>query len=97
MNQKKVIITGYSVCPFPVFSWYIYLKISSASSVSPHSIKNFGLSGKKNSKHPSNKLGMAQIATNKFQLWNKNQPCFISTERGIISQAIAKNKKKKRF
>lgn len=34
-------------------------------------------------------LGMAQIATNKFQLWNRNQPRLISTSNGIINQAIA--------
>lgn len=49
-------LTGYSVFPFPVFSVYMYLRISSASSVSPHSMRNFGLSGKKNSQQPSNKL-----------------------------------------
>lgn len=32
---------------------------------------------------------MAQIATNKFQLWNRNQPRLISTSNGIINQAIA--------
>lgn len=102
--------TGYSDFPFPVFSWYINFRISNASSVSPHSMRNFGLSGKKNNQQPSNKLkkrclvdliadwvkvsvrnahlGMAQIATKRFQLWNRNQPCLISTSSGIISQAI---------
>lgn len=50
------LFTGYSVCPLPVFSWYMYLSISRASSVSPHSIRNFGLSGKKNNQQPNNKL-----------------------------------------
>lgn len=34
-------------------------------------------------------LGIAQMATNKFQLWKRNQPCRISTSNGIISHAIA--------
>lgn len=53
-NRHK--ITGYSERKFPVFSSYISLRISSASSVSPHSIRNFGLSGKKNNHEPSIKL-----------------------------------------
>lgn len=83
--------TGYSARSRPVFSWKMSLRISSASSDSPHSIRNFGLSGKKNSHNPNSKLiendligksneflhrcgsfivylGIAQIATNKFQL-----------------------------
>lgn len=114
---REFVITGYSERFMPVFSWYMSLKISSASSVSPHSIKNFGLSGKKNNHEPSIKLemmekfrtrarpppvqmkwylyhiahtylGIAQIATNRFQLWNRNQPCLISTFNGMISHAI---------
>lgn len=115
VRKIQLQFTGYSICALPVFLWYMYLKISSASSVSPNSIRNFGLSGKKKSQHPSNKLeqnsqhpelnnvikcnflkynrgtnlGIAQIATNKFQLWNKNQPSCNSTSNGIINQAIA--------
>lgn len=50
------LLTGYSDFPLPVFSVNTSLRTSRASSVSPHSIKNFGLSGKKNSQQPSNKL-----------------------------------------
>lgn len=48
--------TGYSERSLPVFCSYMSLKMSNASSVSPHSIKNLGLSGKKNSHKPSIKL-----------------------------------------
>lgn len=84
----RTILTGYLELSSPVLLTYISLKTSSAASASPHSSKNFGLSGKKNNQSPMSILGIAQAATNKFQLANL-KPCDSRTKSmGIIIHAI---------
>lgn len=61
-------LTGNSSGGSPVLVEYMSLKTSKASSDSPHSSKNLGLSGNKNSHSPMMMLGMEQTVTKRFQL-----------------------------
>lgn len=68
------------------------LRTSRAASVSPHSIKNLGDSGKKNNQKPIKMLGSAHTATNKFQLPKKKPPFLYLKSKGIIDHAITRKK-----
>lgn len=60
--------TGNVSGGFPVFKLYIIFKTSNDLIGSPHSNKNFGLSGKKNNQNAITRLGIEHAVTNMFQL-----------------------------